>query len=234
MFQKNSVFENRLLSLSFQTLDNMILKNSFLVGFTFFCFQAGFTQPPEKKKLPAKPVRYDFTAYRQKTVVITGEEQQLYRIIMEYRAEKNLPSIPLSVALTYVAQTHAGDLAENYQPGGRCNLNSWSKQEGWSSCCYLKGHSQADCMWNKPRELTTYPADGFEIVFCSAVNPTPEAAFKHWKNNPLNDCVIRNTGTWSETTWQAIGIGVYKNYITVWLGKEPDNDGEPEMHEEKK
>jgi hypothetical protein len=59
---------------------------------------------------------------------LSVDEQHLYEFIMEYRKSMNLPSIPLSESLTYVAQTHSRDLAENRPDQGKCNLHSWSKK----------------------------------------------------------------------------------------------------------
>jgi hypothetical protein len=39
--------------------------------------------------------------------------------------------------------------------------------------------------------------------------------------------MILNTGDWADSDWYAIGIGIYGSYASVWLGKVPDNDGEP-------
>ena len=41
---------------------------------------------------------------------MSAEEMKLYNLIMEYRKSKNLKSIPLSFALTQVAQAHTRDL----------------------------------------------------------------------------------------------------------------------------
>jgi uncharacterized protein YkwD len=45
---------------------------------------------------------------------------------MKYRAEKGLPSIPISKSLTFVAQTHAKDLQLNHPDIAPCNLHSRS------------------------------------------------------------------------------------------------------------
>ena len=59
------------------------------------------------------------------TVCLSAEENKLYDLMMAYRKTKGLESIPLSAKLTQVAQMHAKDLAENYDPTQeRCNLHS--------------------------------------------------------------------------------------------------------------
>jgi hypothetical protein len=194
----------------------------------FSILNTGFSQETAHNKWLMKPIRYQFVDYKQANVILSENENQLYRLIMDYRAANGKPSIPLSKALTFVAQTHAGDLMDNYSVSNRCNLNSWSGKGNWSSCCYTKNHKKAACMWNKPRELTTYAGDGFEIAY-TRLTPTPRKALEKWKKNPLNDQVVLNNGEWTEVTWNAIGIGIYGDYAVVWFGKVIDKDGEPNV-----
>ena len=81
---------------------------------------------------------------------LSEQEQELYNLIMEYRAQKKLPPIPLSKSLTFVARTHAKDLGDNRPDIKKCNMHSWSKKGNWTSCCYTSDHKKAECMWNKP------------------------------------------------------------------------------------
>ena len=37
------------------------------------------------------------------------------------------------------------------------------------------------CMWNKPRELTSYIGDGYEIAYWSSEGATAAAALNGWK-----------------------------------------------------
>src|SRR5688572_16495119 len=74
-------------------------------------------------------------------VCLQPEEKKLYDLIMEYRKEKNLDSIPLSAKLSQVAQVHAKDLSENFKPfDTKCNLHSWSSKGKWKPCCYTDDH----------------------------------------------------------------------------------------------
>src|SRR5690606_37215456 len=104
------------------------------------------------------------------TVCVTGEEQLLYEMIMDYRKSKGLDPIPLSSRLSRVAQLHARDLMENYEfsPTNHCNPHSWSKEGEWSSCCYTSDHKQAKCMWDKPKEIAGYEGAGYEIAYYSS------------------------------------------------------------------
>ena len=106
------------------------------------------------------------------TQELTKNEAELYELIMAYRKRKNLPKIPLSPSLTYVAQTHSKDLAENRPDVGNCNAHSWSENGKWTSCCYTSDHSKASCMWEKPKELSNYKFPGFEYPYLTGFVPT--------------------------------------------------------------
>src|ERR1044071_1101964 len=97
-------------------------------------------------------------------IQLTSEELKLYNLITAYRTQNGLPSIPLSVSLTEVAQLHAKDLETNRPNQEGCSMHSWSANGKWTSCCYTPDHAQKLCMWNKPKELTSYTGNGFEIA----------------------------------------------------------------------
>jgi hypothetical protein len=165
-------------------------------------------------------------------ICLTQTETELYKLINEYRTRKGLPAIKLSVALSIVARTHAEDQTENFKGGKRCNMHSWSDKGSWSSCCYTADHKKAKCMWDKPRELTYYTADGFEISYFSTYPfPTAEDHAKDilegWKKSTSHNDIIINKSIWKDMKWQAIGIGIYGDYADVWFGVEEDNAGEP-------
>ena len=158
---------------------------------------------------------------------ITQEEAKLYELIMEYRIEKGLPRIPLSPSLMFVAQTHVRDLVDNTPDLGDCNGHSWSDKGDWTPCCYTPDHAQAQCMWDKPRELTSYTGNGYEIAIgsndiISGYVATADSALKGWKGSPLHNAVILNEGIWNIVEWKAIGIGIYKGFVCAWFGSEPD------------
>lgn len=159
---------------------------------------------------------YAYAAFGQ---TLTEEEKKLYDLIMAYRKAKKLPAIPLSTSLTFVAQTHVKDLSTNHPDKGKCNMHSWSSKGKWESCCYTDDHKKAECMWNKPRELTSYKGNGFEIA--ASGMETAEDALAGWKSSPSHHAVIINSGTWKKA-WQAIGIGMYNGYAVVWFGNELD------------
>ncbi len=170
-------------------------------------------------------------------VCITREEAKLHRLINEYRDSRGLSPIPLSLNLTKVAKTHAADLYYNnphYED--LCNMHSWSAKGDWEPCCYTYDHANAECMWNKPREISNYKGYGYEIVFyMSPVTGEISMASESldsWKQSPAHNNIIINAGIFSNIEWNAIGIGIYKEYVTVWFGEKTDDEGEPERCEQ--
>ncbi|MBE2246304.1 MAG: CAP domain-containing protein [Candidatus Competibacteraceae bacterium] len=159
---------------------------------------------------------------------LSEEEKKLYDIMMQYRKEKGLTEIPLSPSLTIVAQTHVKDLVNNKPDLGNCDAHSWSSNGKWKSCCYTPDHAQSACMWSKPRELTSYTGNGYEIacgsnVCCSNFVMTADYALESWQSSAGHNSVIINEGIWKKTKWNAIGIGLYKGFAVVWFGEEADH-----------
>ncbi len=162
-------------------------------------------------------------------VCLSAEERKLYDLMMQYRDAKGLEPIPLSIRLTVVAQTHARDLAENYsfKAGNKCNPHSWSGKGKWTACCYTSDHKQAECMWNKPREITGYPGNGYEIAYYSTAGATAEEGLRGWKASPAHNPVIVNEGIWSKVNWKAVGVGFFGDYGVVWFGEVEDDPNIP-------
>ncbi len=161
---------------------------------------------------------------------ITGlsqEEHELYVLINDYRVANGLPEIPLSVSLTVVARAHVQDLIDHGSTvlSETCNLHSWSDHGDWTGCCYTSDHAQAQCMWDKPGELTNYPSAGFEISVSGAFSAA--GALSSWQGSPGHDDVIMNRGTWEDSTWRAIGVGIEGGYSHVWFGTSNDPDEFP-------
>ena len=192
----------------------------FLTGFVFLLL-AGSISAQQQSAVKSVP-----------ETCISATEAELFRLINEYRKQKGLPEVKLSASLSYVARVHAMDQTENFKEGKRCNMHSWSDKGSWSSCCYTPDHKKSKCMWDKPRELTNYQGDGYEISYWSTVNYTsPEAFAKDilagWKNSQGHNDVIINKSIWKNVSWNAMGVGVYGEYANVWFGKEDDSAGEP-------
>lgn len=158
-------------------------------------------------------------------VCLSTNEYKLYEMIMQYRKEKKLPTIPLSKSLCYVAQTHAKDLTA-HPPKGNCNMHSWSSNGKWSSCCYTPDHKQSKCMWDKPKELTPLKSNGFEIAYMTTNSEvTPAEALAGWKSSSGHNVVIINNGIWKKMKWNSIGIGMHGHYAVVWFSDGVDPEG---------
>ncbi len=194
-----------------------IFKSTFLF-ILFFIGGSSIAQhsPENRKALPP--------------VCLSETEEHIYEQINKYRQEKGLKPVPLSASLTYVAQMHVWDLAENGKISNRCNLHSWSNAGPWTGCCYTEDHKRAPCMWNKPRELTNYLSEGYEIAYWTNEELDPlsfaQKAVKAWKRSPDHNEVIVNLRQWKELNWNAIGVGYYEGYACVWFGtvQDPEND----------
>jgi len=146
---------------------------------------------------------------------------ELIELVNAYRAENGLPAIPASPSLCIVSSAHTRDLADHSPhtaPG--CNLHSWSDQGEWSACCYTSDHARASCMWDKPRELTTYPGNGYENAYRGSSDPA--AALAGWMGSPGHNDVILNRGTWSSQPWRALGADVHSGFAVLWFGREVD------------
>ena len=153
---------------------------------------------------------------------MSEEERLLANILNEYRLRKNLDSISVSPQLNLVAQTHVNDLHQYFKNKKGCNLHSWSSNGKWTSCCYTDDHQQAKCMWNKPREISTYTGDGFEIAAYASNGITASMALEMWKNSQAHHQLIIQKGIWKNRSFKAMGIGIKGNYACIWFGFEAD------------
>lgn len=173
------------------------------------------------------------TANTDQTICFSKSEMRLIQLINAARVKKGLKKVSPSAGLTKVAMLHAKDLQENEPFDEKCNPHSWSNQGIWKSCCYTQDHSNADCMWKKPAELTDYQGDGYEIVafWQSGDNPSEEisaeTALRLWLDSPGHSNVILNNGTFQNVEWNAVGVGIFENYASVWFGMEKDNHPPP-------
>lgn len=149
-------------------------------------------------------------------IELTGD---LASAINQYRVSQGLSAIPVSPSLTLVAEEHVKDLVNNQPAQGNCNLHSWSGNGNWTACCYTDDHAQAQCMWDKPREMTNYTGNGYEIAAWSSGDISENQALEIWKNSQGHLNVIMNKDVWSNIEWKAIGAAIYKGYAVVWFGE---------------
>jgi len=157
---------------------------------------------------------------------ISAREVYLHRKINDYRQYYNLPPIPLSKSLCYIAALHAKDLLLQQPDQGACNFHSWSDKGPWLPFCYPKDENKKNSVWDKPRELTKYPSKAYEIVYWENNPLIQDTILMVWKMEEYFNNFLLNSGKWQGKTWNAIGIAVYENYACAWFGEIPDPEGE--------
>lgn len=146
-------------------------------------------------------------------------EVELIDLVNEYRMQNGLPAVPINQDLCAVGHAHAVDLAEQgpHNAAG-CGLRSWSNAGAWTPCCYTEDQNEVQCMWDKPRELTPYAANGHELA---AAAGTPAAAFAMMQSDSYDNGIMLNTGIWDAFPWRSAGAGIHGGYAVVWLGPTP-------------
>jgi hypothetical protein len=188
----------------------------------FILFGAEFSaqcqkQYPQHKQELKIPVTY----------CISPVEVDLYNKINEYRKLYDLPPIPLSKSLSYVAKTHVRDLFLNRPDQGACNFHSWSDKGKWKPFCYPKDEKKNFSVWDKPKEITPYKSKGYEIVYWENNPVNIDSILPFWKSIDYFNSFLVYSGKWQGKKWLAIGVGIYENYAAVWFGEIPDPEGEP-------
>ena len=103
------------------------------------------------------------------------------------------------------------------------NLHSWSNHGSWTPVVYTSDHQYAGNMWSKPRELTSYTGDGYEISSYASSNITPEGALDLWKNSSGHNAVMTTQGNWSDL--KTMGVAIDGKYAHVWFGSSADPAG---------
>lgn len=144
------------------------------------------------------------------------------KLVNRYRANHDLPKIPLSKALTIVGNRHVRDLYKHDGLNG--SLHSWS-----DAPYDAKNPDTYPAMWEAPQRLKTgYPGNGYENAYGASGFPvTPKGAFQAWKNSPPYNAVMLNEGIWANISWNALGIGIHKGFAVLWFGGESDPTGKP-------
>ena len=158
---------------------------------------------------------------------ITEAEWKLYRMINEYRRQYDLPPVPLSQSLCFVAKTHVKDLFLNHPDQDPCNSHSWSDKGLWKPFCYPGDEGKKGSVWDKPKELSKYNSKGYEIVYWENSAVLIDSVISFWKSIDYFNGFLMNTGKWQGKRWNAIGIGIWENYAVAWFGEVPDPDGVP-------
>ena len=163
-----------------------------------------------------------------KAMGLTEKEAKFYYMINAYRESLGLPKLSFSKSLTEVARAHVRD-SNTYTPenqvdsrGIKGNLHSWSGNGIWTPVVYTSDHEYQDKMWSKPREITNYTGNGYEIS-ASGRRISPETALDLWKDSPGHNQVMSTQGMWSDL--KTMGVSIDGHYAHVWFGSDADPDG---------
>lgn len=149
---------------------------------------------------------------------ITQDEKILFNMINDMRLQNQLMAIPLSADLCKVARTHIADLIK-YKPQEKgCSLHSWSGGGKWTSCCNTKEVFGIQCMKSKPREITGYKGDGYELIYWGEDKASPADAVNLWKQVDASTDMILSRNKWNGYEWKALGVGIRDGYAILWLG----------------
>jgi hypothetical protein len=153
---------------------------------------------------------------------ISQDEAILYNMINDMRRQNKLSILPKSEALTIVAHVHLDDLILNQPQDKGCSVQAWSKSEKWTSCCNTKDAAGIKCMTSKPKEITGYPGNGYELAYWSEDQATPTDAITLWQQANASADMILSRGKWKGFNWKAIGVGIKDGYAVLWLGDKTD------------
>ncbi len=191
--------------------------NLHLVGLLFLASALQLNSFGQTAAVQGKPVPVNFC--------ISQTVMDLFTRINDYRRQNDLPPLQLSKSLCYVATLHAKDLMLHHPDQGACNSHSWSDKSFWKPFCYPRDENKKNSVWDKPRELTTYPARAYEIVYWENSPLVADTVMMVWKTEAYFNSFLLNTGKWRENPWNAIGIALYENYACAWFGESADPAG---------
>jgi hypothetical protein len=82
---------------------------------------------------------------------------------------------------------------------------------------------------NKPAELAKYPGEGHELCYWDSETLSPDTVMKFWMSIDQAREILLNEKKWSVFTWKAMGIGMYKGYVCLWVGDVQDSLPEPTL-----
>jgi hypothetical protein len=161
------------------------------------------------------------------SVCLTSDEANLAAHINNFRKQNNLPEIALSASLSFVAKTHVADLQTNKPDTSICNTASWSDKGRWTPCCFNSYVLKYECMWDKPKELTSYTYRGYELSYFEEGIVDVDDVFNLWKTTNAAVDMLLSQNSHSDKKWLAMGVGISENYVSVWFGQRTDPAGKP-------
>ncbi len=157
---------------------------------------------------------------------ITEDEYALFKDINEFRKSNFLNPVPLSKSLSYVARQNVNDLNLNKPFNSDCNFHSWSEGGKFEGCCFRKKNPDFSCVRNKPKELTKYKGEGYELVYWENGQAFSDAAMDEWKTITPSKDIILNRANWNDLSWNAMGVAIEGNFALLWFGIVKDTESE--------
>lgn len=197
-------------------------------------------QKPEKPSEPEeKPEEDSNKLLDVDSPELSAKEKELIKLVNDYREQHGKKRLKVSKSLMKVARTHINDLNMNFDMdnppvdarGIKGNMHSWSDRGNWTPVVYTKDHKYDKLTIIKPKELTGYNQNGYEV----AVNGfmiTPQRALEKWKNSPKHNDTILSQNGWDPpaelieeglTGLSNMGVAINGNYACIWFTR--DNNG---------
>lgn len=142
---------------------------------------------------------------------ISSQEKDLYRMVNEYRAQNNLPQIPISESLSLVANRHLLDMT--------LNLKSFS--HGWSNCAYdVNNEKTWNCVFESPKRLNSgYDGKGYENLYRTKTgNANAALVLEAWKKSDLHNSLLLNLKAFKDIKFDAFGVAINGQYAALWFG----------------
>ncbi len=166
-----------------------------------------------------------------KDFCINAQESELFQAANDLREAYGKPRLQHSSSLTYVAQLHVDDLMNNHPDTSICNLSSWSDKGNWSPCCYNSYIPNPECMWGKPKELTSYPYRGYEMVVYFDDKISLDSLMKLWSDSKEMLDMLLTRGAYEQKKWICMGLAMNDHYASIWFGQRRDRASEPKLCE---
>ena len=186
-------------------------------------------KPEQKPNTEGKRVKDTNLSNFNINTPLSLREEELAKKINDYRKSKGLKPLKVSKSLTFVARTHNNDQNKYYSEswkdsrGIAANLHSWSNHGKWKPVMYTPDHKYQEGMWNKPKELTNFKVDGYEISAMSDFTTDDAAAraLNIWKNSQGHNAVIVGEENWN--TISVMGVSINGGYADIWFADESND-----------
>lgn len=160
---------------------------------------------------------------------ISADDNKLLESINQFLVENGKKDLDYSISLSYVAKLHVNDLLQNHPDTSVCNLSSWSNKGEWTDCCYQKYVPNQDCMWEKPKELTSFKYRGYEMAFYFEEDFNSDTVMQLLLSSNAAIDMLLTKGDYSKKNWVCMGVALNNKYASIWFAQRADNAGKPKL-----